>query len=66
MKCTKLQLDFTLLGRHVTIDYDVDYGCERRTGWSIAVGLSYVVQFERSLVAALRRALPYFRRPQEI
>lgn len=35
------------------IHFDRDYGIDRRTGWSIAIDGSFVVQFEKHLLVAL-------------
>jgi hypothetical protein len=39
------------------LDFDRDYGIDRRTGWSISVNGGCLVMFERSLIVALFRAL---------
>lgn len=43
--------------KHITIDYDTNYGIDKRTGWSIAVDGSYILQFERFLLIALLKAI---------
>jgi hypothetical protein len=43
---------FRLRLGHLQLDYDRNYGIKRRTGWSVSVRGSYVVQFV-GLFAAL-------------
>lgn len=44
------------LPQGLSLDYDRDYGCAHREGWSVALNGSYVVQFERWLLVALWKA----------
>lgn len=39
-----------------TVIFDRGYGCDKRTGWSVAVRGSYVIQFEPGLCSALWKA----------
>ena len=41
---------------NLKIEYDKDYGIDKRTGWSIAINGWYVVQFHKYLVVALIKA----------
>jgi hypothetical protein len=43
----------------VRVDFDRDYGCEYKTGWSVAIDDSYVVQLEPRLWRALWKAWHY-------
>ena len=39
------------------LDYDKNYGCDKRTGWSIAWDGCYLVQLERHLIIAIIKAI---------
>jgi hypothetical protein len=41
------------------VDFDRDYGCEHKTGWSVALDGSYVVELEPRLWRALWKAWRY-------
>lgn len=43
--------------KQLRIDFDTNYGINKRTGWSIAVNGSYLVQLERFLLVAIVKAL---------
>lgn len=47
------------INRHC-LAFDRDYGIDRRTGWSVAVDGSYIVQFESWLVVAIWKAIKEF------
>lgn len=58
------QLTADMRGRHpilrqrkIRVDYDTEYGIEQRTGWSVAINGSYIVQFERFLIFAIAKAI---------
>lgn len=38
------------------IEYDVDYGSSKLTGWSICYDRTYLVQFEKYLIVAVIKA----------
>lgn len=59
-KVNALQLVFKTA--RVRVDFDRDYGCEHKTGWSIALEGSYVVQFEPRLWRALYKARRHARK----
>jgi len=44
---------------NIRIDFDRDYGCQHKTGWSVALNGSYVVQLEPRLWRALWKAYRY-------
>jgi hypothetical protein len=39
-----------------SIEYDVDYGCHHRSGWSVVIDGSVCAELERFLVVALVKA----------
>lgn len=39
------------------VEWDRDYGINKRTGWSIVVDGSFVVQLERFLIIAISKTL---------
>lgn len=39
------------------LDFDRDYGCDKRTGWSIAWDGHYTVQLERFFLVAVFKAI---------
>ncbi|MGR3302382.1 MAG: hypothetical protein ACUZ8I_07735 [Candidatus Scalindua sp.] len=43
--------------RKLRIDYDENYGCDNRTGWSIAWCGHYLVQLEKSLIKAIYKSI---------
>ncbi len=47
---------FKLKVNKFLIEYDKNYGCNNRTGWSIALDGHYLVQLERNLIIALINA----------
>lgn len=38
------------------VDFDRDYGVDKRTGWSVCINGSYVSELEKYLFTALRKA----------
>lgn len=38
------------------VEWDGDYGCEHRSGWSVAVDGAFLVQLERFLLVAILKA----------
>lgn len=44
-------------GQSFRLEYDVDYGIDRKSGWSVVIGGSVVVQFADTVQAALEMAL---------
>ena len=44
------------------IDYDYEYGIDKRTGWSVFVDGSYIIQFERFLIVAVIKTIVLMRR----
>jgi len=44
------------IGR-LTVDFDRNYGCDKRTGWSIAWNGHYLVQLEKYLFVALYKTI---------
>jgi len=49
------------LNRH-RIEYDRNYGIDRRTGWTIVYDGSVLVELEPWLIAAIWKSLPRWRR----
>ena len=43
--------------RWLTIDFDRDYGCYKRTGWSIAWDGHYLVELEKHFFVAVYKAI---------
>ena len=43
--------------KRLDLQWDKDYGCKRRTGWSVAVDGSFLVELEPWLVVALAKAV---------
>lgn len=39
--------------KNFNIDFDRNYGCANKTGWSIAVDGHYYISFEKHLIIAL-------------
>lgn len=39
------------------LNFETNYGCDKRKGWSIATGGHYWVQFEKYLIAALFKTI---------
>lgn len=48
---------FKALGNSFRLEYDVDYGIDRKTGWSVVIDGSVVVQFADTPEEALQKAL---------
>ena len=44
-------------GMRLKIEYDIDFGVDKRCGWSIAINGSYVVSLNKWLIIALIKAL---------
>lgn len=45
--------------KSLRIEYDTDYGIDKRTGWSATVDGVVVVQFEVSMMAMLAKLMRY-------
>ena len=58
-----LRFDLMLNGTGLT--FDRDYGCEHRSGWTVTVGGSHVVQLEPWLLAAFCKAVRWWWRTRE-
>jgi len=43
--------------KHLRIEFDRDYVCNHKTGWSIVVDGSFFAELERFLVVAIIKAL---------
>ena len=42
---------------NLRIEFDRNYGCNNRTGWSISIDGSFVVELERFLMVAIYKAI---------
>jgi hypothetical protein len=41
----------------ILIEYDKDYGCLKRTGWSMAIDGSYVSELEKYLIVSIIKGI---------
>lgn len=46
--------------RTIRIHFDRDYGCDNRTGWSIAVDGSFYSELERFLLVVVAKAIYHY------
>jgi len=51
-----VRMHFVFKTSRVRVDFDRDYGSENKTGWSVALDGSYVVELEPRLWRALWKA----------
>ena len=54
MKCLKR---FYPIGMRIRIEKDIDFGIDKKSGWSVAIDGSYLVQFDKWIIIALVKAL---------
>jgi len=43
--------------RSFKVEYDTEYGCDKRTGWSVCINGSYVSELERFFLVAMFKGL---------
>jgi hypothetical protein len=65
MKIHNFEISFSLIINHqvksISIEYDKDYGIDKRTGWSLCINGNVVNQFESSLIKCLIKGIKTYR-----
>lgn len=53
MRITYLRIGIRIGKNKYGLDYDIDYGSDKRTGWSFTWDGSYFVELEKSLIKTI-------------